>query len=253
MIIYFSATGNCKYTAENLAVKGEQIISIADAMKTDTLDYQIPDGDNLGLISPVYEWGLPTIVAEFLEKVRLRFNNKPYTYLVVTYGTTTGQCGYYANQFVEKKGLPFDGRFSIRFPDTWTPIYDLSNKEKVKEQLENAKTELDMVKGQMVRRELGDFLAMKIPRVATSVAQYLYKNETRKTKYFRVEDTCIGCGMCEKKCPVKAIQMKDGKPRWIMDKCVMCLGCLHRCPKFSIQYKNKTKLHGQYINPNVKI
>ena len=33
----------------------------------------------------------------------------------------------------------------------------------------------------------------------------------------------------------------------------MCLGCLHRCPKFAIQYGSRTKKHGQYTNPKVKV
>ena len=33
-----------------------------------------------------------------------------------------------------------------------------------------------------------------------------------------------------------------------------CIGCLHRSPKFAIQYGNgKTKEHGQYTNPHVKV
>ena len=43
------------------------------------------------------------------------------------------------------------------------------------------------------------------------------------------------------------------KTVWVKDKCVMYLGCLHRCPKFAIQYGKKTKKHGQYTNPNVKL
>lgn len=57
--------------------------------------------------------------------------------------------------------------------------------------------------------------------------------------------------MC-KKCTVQAIQIQDGNPVWVKEKCVMCLGRLHRCPKFSIQCGDRTKGHGQYVNPNIK-
>ena len=50
-----------------------------------------------------------------------------------------------------------------------------------------------------------------------------------------------------------AIEVINNKPVWVKEKCTLCLGCIHRCPKFSIDYKEKTKAHGQYLNPNTKI
>jgi len=80
-----------------------------------------------------------------------------------------------------------------------------------------------------------------------------YDKKVRLTSNFHVEDCCIGCGLCAKKCPVQAIRMQDAKPVWVKEKCVMCLGCLHRCPRFAIQYGSRTKNHGQYTNPSVTV
>lgn len=68
----------------------------------------------------------------------------------------------------------------------------------------------------------------------------------RQTHHFHVEDSCIGCGLCARNCPVSAIQLQDKKPVWVKEQCVMCLSCLHHCPKFAIQYGSRTKKHGQY-------
>lgn len=69
-----------------------------------------------------------------------------------------------------------------------------------------------------------------------------------------VYEMCIGCGLCARKCPIQAIEIQDKKPVWVKKKCALCFRCLHHCPKFAIQYGNgKTKLHGQYRNPHVKV
>ncbi len=94
----------------------------------------------------------------------------------------------------------------------------------------------------------------KVKPMAVKILTDPFLNSERKTKNFYVEDSCIGCGLCARKCPVQAIDIKDKKPVWTKEKCALCLRCLHHCPKFAIQYGNgKTKKHGQYRNPHTKV
>lgn len=50
----------------------------------------------LGFVAPVYAWGLPTPMIEFLKTVDLsvaagtKGGERPYTFYVSTYGSTTG-------------------------------------------------------------------------------------------------------------------------------------------------------------------
>ncbi len=41
--------------------------------------------------------------------------------------------------------------------------------------------------------------------------------QCKATKNFRVNDNCIGCGLCETVCPRNLIRLQDGKPVWIKD------------------------------------
>lgn len=46
-------------------------------------------------------------------------------------------------------------------------------------------------------------------------------------------EKCISCGLCEKKCPVQAIQVSKDKGAWSIDKfrCIICGCCVEICPK----------------------
>lgn len=130
MIFYFSATGNSRYVAERIAAAtGDETISIPDCCKSDRFSFDETD-KTVGIVCPTYSWGLPSIVQEFLEKLTLR-SRPSYLWFAATYGTTPGQTGRFAEDILKRSGLTVSAKFSVQMPDTWTPLFDLSSKEKV--------------------------------------------------------------------------------------------------------------------------
>ena len=253
MIFYFSATGNSKYVATRISsIIGERIISITDCVKNQQFEFEVNENERVGVIAPTYFWGLPTIVNEFLDKMKLipQTLREPYTYHVATYGTTTGQTGRIVKHFLKSKGLNLQARFCVQMPDTWTPLFDLSDKQEVEKTNRNAEKEIELLCKQIEERTIGDFSKKKMPLIFAKIS-YIFYEQYRKTKKFKVEDSCIGCELCMNKCPVEAISIEENKPVWIKEKCTLCLCCLHHCPTFSIQYGKNTKKHGQYVNPNI--
>lgn len=247
MILYFSATGNCKYVAVRLArATGQETLSIVDCIRNGRYAF---DDETMGIVSPTYSWGLPSIVEEFLKKVSFHTD---YLYFVATYGTTPGAAGAIAGKAIRERVI--DAFYSVRMADTWTPVFDLSTPEKTARFTAKTEAEIDRMIHDVQNRRIRHHMFPRVPVfIAEWFAQPFYHNKSRRTLNLRVEDGCIGCGLCAKKCPVQAIEMRGGKPVWVKDKCVMCLGCLHRCPKFAIQYGKNTEKHGQYTNPHVKI
>jgi NADH:ubiquinone oxidoreductase subunit F (NADH-binding) len=52
---------------------------------------------------------------------------------------------------------------------------------------------------------------------------------------FSIDETCIGCTICKKICPVNAITGELKGMHYIdMDKCIKCGICVPKCPKKSI-------------------
>ena len=91
-------------------------------------------------------------------------------------------------------------------PDTWTPAFDLTDKNRVDKWLSDGKKQLELVIDNIISKRTGDFIDRKLPKwVATIPAAYMYATE-RKTKKLSVnKDVCVGCDVCVKKCPVGAI------------------------------------------------
>lgn len=142
--------------------------------------------------------------------------------------------------------------FSIKMPDTWTPIFDLTDLDKNNKLNQRADFKIIEVINEIKAKTCGDFMKNKVPKLAVKLYRPYYE-KARQTHHFLVDHHCIGCTLCAKKCPVNAIKIEDKRPVWVEDKCTLCLGCLHRCPKFSIQYGKNTRKHGQYIHPGVRM
>ena len=246
MIYYFSATGNCKHVAEVIAKAfGDRAVSILEADKEIKL---VPE-ELFGVVTPTYFWELPGPVKEFMETVEVTLSGDNYSFLVATFGTTPGCTGEEARRILAANGVLLDASYSIKMPDNWTVWFDLSDPEKVAQQNAKADAAIEKIIGKIKNKTLGNRMKRRAPYFTKLFTDAAFE-DARKTKNLYVEETCIGCGMCQKLCPVQAIEIKDGKPVWVKEQCALCFGCLHHCPKFAIQYGNgATKKHGQYIHP----
>jgi formate hydrogenlyase subunit 6/NADH:ubiquinone oxidoreductase subunit I len=52
-------------------------------------------------------------------------------------------------------------------------------------------------------------------------------------------EKCISCGLCERDCPAKAIELIEvsGKrmPNFYLDRCIFCYQCVEGCPRDAIK------------------
>lgn len=251
MIFFFSGTGNSEYLAKVIAEKtDDKVVSITKATRNNEYCYKINEGENIGFVMPVYFYGIPSAVLDFIDKMKISAKGNNYVYSALNCGGTTADAGKMLQKALKKHRLTIDGYYAVKMVDNYIPMYNISDNETAKKELSEAEPLIQKIAKQIVNKEKGDFNTIKGPAFMTKVLYPLYKSSA-KTKKFFVEDNCTGCGKCSKECVCNAIEIKSGKPEWTKPNCTQCLHCIHICPVRAIQFGEKTKERNRYYNPNV--
>jgi len=247
MIFYFSATGNSRHVAQKIAEKtGDKVISIVECVQKMHYDYKLQKGERLGFVYPVYYWGLPSLVEEFLDNISIERYGKNYTYSVATCGVTTGAADMVLSKKLGKRGIGLHATFALKMVDTYTIVFNVKNTQKNNQKNDEADEHLKDIIFLVCNRTGGYYNKLRGLWPASKIAHATY-NMTRVTSPFKVSNDCIGCGICAKNCPTSTISTEFGKPVWNNKKCAMCFSCIHRCPVNAISYGPTTKKNGQYV------
>ena len=252
MIIYFSATGNSQFVAEQIAATtNDKVVSVRQALANKEKIFDLADGENLGLIVPTYFGGFPSIVKDFFAEIKINVVGKNhYNFFVATCGGGFGNIQVDAEKTFQNFGLNLDASFAIFMVDNWTPYFDLTDKNYVEGAEKKVEPALKEITEKILRHEKVQ-LEKSISDAEFLERQKMYEN-LRQTKNFTVDAKCVGCGKCARQCPLQAIEIQNKKPVWIKKICTLCLGCLHTCPKNAINFNHQTEGRGQYHNPRIK-
>lgn len=245
MVFYFSGTGNSYATAMQLQFRLQgELVNITDCVQNETFHFALEENEPVGIVVPVYFGGLPSIVNDFLG--RMTFEAKPsYIYGILTYGGTLfGAKRKLANQ-LKTYGYEAAAIWEVLMPNNYAISFEPTHEDEAEPILENAGAQLEQIISDIQNRKM---VQWKQPVMGTIASGFIYPmyDKARKTKPFYSNDQCVGCGICAGRCPVKAIQMIDGKPNWVKDHCVLCMSCV-RCN--AIQYGKKMIGKYRYRHP----
>jgi ferredoxin/flavodoxin len=249
-IYYFSSTGNSLVVAKDL-VRGldnaeliamNKVIEAPDAARYETV----------GFVYPVYMFGLPLIVADFLKTVKI--NPATYVFSVTTSAGLVGRAHSLAKKILKKRGIDLAVGFSVTMPGNYAPLYGAFSKERQDKIFAQQKIKAQEVLDYVLRKKRG-----RIEENHFLLNLLLYKIFYRvgssqiplSAKGFWVTEACTECALCVKICPVGNIQMRDARPFW-QAHCQHCMGCLQWCPAQAIQYRRLTLGKKRYHHPDVQ-
>lgn len=248
-IFYFTSTGNSLAAARRFAEKlgNTELVSIPCAAGAE------PDcsSDRIGFVFPVYMWGLPNIVREFI--TACSFNESQYTFAIATCGGFAGGTLVQAGNLIRKRGGTLCAGFGVKMVGNYTPLYGAPPEERQSYLLSKAKEKLNKALSCVKEEnrgtvEKGFFLTRWL--LSGFVYRMGIKRIRKEDRNFSAEDSCTSCGICSDVCPVNNIEMVEGKPVW-QHRCEHCMGCLQWCPEQAIQFKSKTKGRRRYHHPDV--
>jgi len=256
VIYYFSATGNSLEMARNLAAElgNCEIVSIAKAIRNPTVE---TTAENIGIIFPVYAWGLPRIVTDFIEKISV---NKPrYVFAVATCVAISGNTLFELKTTLKSKGIHLNAGFVVKAnSSSLMKLNSLDNiimrldskREKLKNSAERLhEIAMEIKKQRNHKLESSDWAANVFGSMFHSMGIKAFKT---KDKEFMVKPECSKCGTCVKVCPRENIENTDSGPIF-RQNCELCHTCIQWCPKFAIQHADFDPSRKQYRNATVRL
>ncbi|MBQ0135652.1 MAG: EFR1 family ferrodoxin [Oscillospiraceae bacterium] len=225
MIYYFSGTGNSEWAAKELAVLTN------DTAEFITKDTKAKYDEKLGIIFPIYAWGVPGPVEDFLKT--LEIPEDTYFYAVATCGSN---CGRVDDQIMKLTSRKLNAILSLSLPNNYIQGGDCDTPKKAIEKFKKAKPKLLDFANSINNKEVIKVVDRgPLPGLMTEVIHPSFIKYATSDKKFSVNDDCSSCGACVNNCPLDNITLKDGKPIW-NGNCSQCTSCINRCPKNAIQY-----------------
>lgn len=241
-VIYcFSATGNSLYVAKQI---GAEIGANIESMRAHKVKCE---ADVIGFVFPVYYWGLPCKVDEFIRELTIESKN-PYIFAVSTYGGNVIGVFGAVEQILTQKGHHLNYAKGIKAVENYIPGFKVNNTPEVEQRLQE---KLAIVCKEIKNRETCKFGKYTL---MNKCSQHFFpaKKDKACDQYFGVADKCNGCGICSKVCPVGNISLVDHKPQF-EHHCEHCMACVHACPQVAIEWKKGTVGKERFRNQHISL
>ncbi len=254
VIYYFTGTGNSLAAARKIAASLGETELIPIASLANTPGTIAPAADRVGIVCPVYDCGVPVMVARFAE--RLDLSRVGYTFAIVTMGGLGVSALRQLDGILrERRSRGLDAAFAVTMPGNFPPLMRSVPAEKCGKTLGRADRRLgEIAEAIGSGRAVSPGFALLSRLVNALSYGSLAKGAHDAGERFSVSDACTGCGTCAKVCPAGNITLAGDRPVWSR-KCELCCACLHFCPTEAIQLRVMfgTEGRGRYRHPDLTV
>ncbi len=249
ILYYYTGTGNSLWTARLIAAElGDATLCPMFLMHGDAM----ADAEAVGLVFPVHMWGVPSLVMNFLKKIK-KDPDRYYFAFAVNAGQVSRTLIQLHNHMATLS-LKLSTGIDIVLPSNYIPWGGPGPAEKLDKLYLTAREKIKRVAPGIAQRQTAPMekgpLWQRI--VFTALYKLTFPMISKMDGDFWVDEKCNACGICEKTCPVGNIVMTAERPTWL-HHCEQCLACIQWCPKEAIQYGKKTPKYERYHHPEVTL
>lgn len=247
-LFYYTGTGNSLWVAKTLAKElGEtDVISMVDWIK----EKKPIDSKVIGLIFPVYMWGVPRRIVKFVNELTIM---KPgYLFALAVNGGEVSNTLVQLKKILHRNNCELCSGFEISMPSNYIPWGGAWPKERVRQLNDSARVKIGKIAACInAKKKMPPEKGPLWQRIIyTLIYKASFKYVSKMDKKFWVDEKCNSCGICVKICPAENIVLREGKPSW-NTTCEQCLACIQWCPQESIQYGKKTPAYERYHHPDI--
>ena len=254
-IYYFSGTGNTLSAAKQVAAKlgnDVELLPIASLPRGCEVDFG--NVETVGIFHPVYCFGVPALVQNFLERLKVlpKGAPQPYIYSLCTSSGLLGSAHLIMEQTLRKQGYKLNAYYHIPMVSNYIPRAKAPNPRRLERILQRAEKKIDAAAEKILEKKsrkpihvfpLDMFGEIAGKRAVSFMSDY--------DKYFWLNENCDGCELCEKICPASNIIIMNNLPTW-RGHCEQCMACLQWCPKEAIQFRQITEKRARYHHPAIQ-
>lgn len=230
--IYFSGTGNTKFCVDKFLKEygcSKSSFSIEDSEALE----RIKNDDEIVMGYPVQYSNIPKILRDYIVNNRYVWKGKNI-FIIATMGLFSGDGAGILARLLKNYGAVIVGGLHLKMPDS------ICDERALKRSFEHNKR-IVVKATEKICNCVGNIKNGKPPQEGLGAVNhlaglfgqrlYFWEKTQKYTDRLKINSLkCIGCGLCERLCPMGNIAVKNGIAV-SGDKCTMCYRCISKCPE----------------------
>ncbi len=238
--IYFSGTGNTKFCVDKFLKEYDDSKNSFSIEDNEALE-KIKNDNEIVIGYPVQYSNIPKILQDYIVNNRYIWKGKNI-FIIATMGLFSGDGAGILARLLKNYGAIVVGGLHLKMPDS------ICDERALKRSFEKNK-KIVMKSKEKICKSVRKIKNGKPPQEGLGIVYHLaglfgqrlyFFGKTQKyTDKLKINSLkCIGCGLCERLCPMSNIVVKNGIAV-SSDKCTMCYRCINKCSQKAITLLGK--------------